>query len=264
MVPEAPLESTKFGLRPGGPGWFVVSARETAGGTRARSAHCDFEGKRRFPDFGININVLQPGQSLATYHRENAQEDFLVLAGECILIVDDEERKLKQWDLFHCPPQTEHVIVGAGKGPSVVLAVGARGRRRKGIVYPVSETALKHGAGVEKETTDPSKVYESRDWKRTLTRTAGYPICSAARRAIHSRRRRPACPAGRQTTTGPSDLRRERRLLKHSTYASVLEEGVRGGTGFTRETSERQRAKCLSRGRGRRRRSGPSRCSRSA
>jgi uncharacterized cupin superfamily protein len=169
VVPEAPLESTKFGLRPGGPGWFIVSAREIRWrDTGQLGMYCDFEGKRRFPDFGININVLQPGQSLATYHRENAQEGFLVLAGECVLIVEDEERPLEQWDFFHCPPQTEHVIVGAGDGPSVVLAVGARGRRRKGLVYPVSEVALRHGAGVKKETTDPSEVYESySDWKRT-------------------------------------------------------------------------------------------------
>ena len=92
---------------------------------------------------------------MGLYHRENAQEDFLVLAGECLLIVEGEERKLKTWDFFHCPPGTEHIIVGAGKEPAVVLAVGARGRRRKGLVYPVSEAALKHKAGVEKETTRP-------------------------------------------------------------------------------------------------------------
>jgi uncharacterized cupin superfamily protein len=120
--------------------------------------------------------VLQPGQSLAMYHRENAQEDFLVLAGECVLIVEDEERPLKQWDFFHCAPQTEHVIVGAGDGPSVVLAVGARGRRRKGLVYPVSKTALKHGAGVEKETTDPSEAFESySSWKRTAYQDGWLP-----------------------------------------------------------------------------------------
>ena len=169
MVPEAPLESTKFGLRPGGPGWFIVSAREIRWrDTGALGRYCDFEGKRRFPDFGINISVLQPGQSLAMYHRESTQEGFLVLAGNCLLIVEDEERPLEQWDFFHCPPQTDHVIIGAGDGPSVVLAVGARGRRRKGLVYPVSEVALKHGAGVEEETTDASEVYEGySDWKRT-------------------------------------------------------------------------------------------------
>ena len=84
---------------------------------------------------------------MGLYHRENAQEDFLVLAGECLLIVEGEERKLKTWDFFHCPPGTEHIIVGAGKEPAVVLAVGARGRRRKGLVYPVSEVATEAQGG---------------------------------------------------------------------------------------------------------------------
>jgi uncharacterized cupin superfamily protein len=168
VVPEAPLESTKFGLRPGGPGWFVVSAREMRWrDTGSLGKFCDFEGKRRFPQLGINLNVLQPGEPMGLYHRENAQEDFLVLAGECLLLVDGDERVLKTWDLFHSPPGTEHVIVGAGSGTSVVLAVGAR-LRRKGLVYPVSETALEHGAGVKEETTDPSEAYGSfADWKRT-------------------------------------------------------------------------------------------------
>ena len=169
MVPEAPLESTKYGLRPGGQGWFVVNAREIRWRDTGRLGFfCDFEGKRRFPQLGININVLRPGQPMSTYHRENAQEGFLVLSGTCLLIVEGEERELKTWDFFHSAPQTEHVIIGAGNGPAVVLAVGARGRRRKGIVYPVSKAALKHDAGVKKETTDPSEAYESfSDWKRT-------------------------------------------------------------------------------------------------
>jgi uncharacterized cupin superfamily protein len=177
VVPEAPLESTKFGLRPGGPGWFIVSAREIRWRDTGRlGVYCDFEGKRRFPDFGINVNVLQPGQSLAMYHRENRQEGFLVVVGECVLIVEDEERALKQWDFFHCPPQTEHVLVGAGTGPSVIVAVGARGRRRRGLVYPVSEAALEHGAGVTEETTDPSEAYARySDWKRTTYRGGWLP-----------------------------------------------------------------------------------------
>ena len=120
---------------------------------------CCFEGKRRFPQLGININVLQPGQRLGMYHRENAQEGFLVVAGTCLLIVEGEERELKTWDFFHCPPRTEHVVVGAGDAPAVVVAVGARGRGRKGIVYPVAEAALKHAACVERETTEPSEAY---------------------------------------------------------------------------------------------------------
>ena len=81
-----------------------------------------------------------------------------MLAGTCLLIVEDEERRLEAWDFFHCPPQTEHMIVGAGDGPAVVLAVGARGGR-KGLVYPVSEAARKHGVSVEKETTKPAEAY---------------------------------------------------------------------------------------------------------
>jgi uncharacterized cupin superfamily protein len=169
VVPEAPLEMTKFGLRPGGEGWFVVNAREIRWrDTGGLGAFCDFEGKRRFPDLGINLNVLQPGQPMGMYHRENTQEAFLVLSGTCLVIVEGEERQLETWDLFHSPPGTEHIIVGAGTGPAVVLAVGARGRRRKGLVYTVSEAALKHGAGVETETTSASEAYGAfKDWKRS-------------------------------------------------------------------------------------------------
>jgi uncharacterized cupin superfamily protein len=102
--------------------------------------------------------VLAPGQSLGMYHRENGQEGFLVLGGRCILVVEGEERELKTWDFFHCPPQTEHMIVGAGDEPAVVLAVGARGRR-KGLVYSVSKAARKHGVSVKKETTKSAEAY---------------------------------------------------------------------------------------------------------
>jgi uncharacterized cupin superfamily protein len=168
VVPEAPHRETKYGLAPDGEGWFVVNARDARWrDTGPLGLYCDFEGKRRFPQLGVNLNILQPGQPLATYHRENAQEAFLVLAGTCLLIVEGEERELRTWDFFHCPPQTEHVIVGAGDGPAVVLAVGARGIGRKGLVYPVSEAALKHGAGVETETTKPAEAYGGfASWKR--------------------------------------------------------------------------------------------------
>ena len=158
-VPEAPLRSTKYGLVPEGDGWFVLNARET----RWRDygplgANCDFEGKRPFKQLGINLNVLDPGEPMSMYHRENNHEGFLVLAGECLLIAEGEERPLKAWDYFHCPGGTEHTIVGAGRGPSVVLAVGARGGR-KGIVYRVADTALKHGAGAEHETRKSAEAY---------------------------------------------------------------------------------------------------------
>jgi uncharacterized cupin superfamily protein len=158
-APEAPLRATKYGLAPDGDGWFVLNARES----RWRDygplgTACDFEGKRSFKQLGINLNVLEPGQPMSIYHRENNQEGFLVLAGECLLIVEGEKRPLKAWDFFHCPGGTAHVIVGSGKGRAVVLAVGARGGR-KGLVYPVAAAAVELGAGVEQETTKPAEAY---------------------------------------------------------------------------------------------------------
>ena len=160
MTTEAPLRRTKFGLAPDGEGWFVVNAREIRWRAWERlGVYCDFEGKKRFRQLGVNVSVLQPGESLGRYHRENAQEDFLVVSGRCVVIVEDEERELRAWDFFHSPPGTAHMIVGAGDGPAVVVAVGARGRRPKGLVYPVSEVASKHGVSVAEETKDPSEAY---------------------------------------------------------------------------------------------------------
>ena len=158
-VPEATPRETKYGLAYEGDGWFVLNARET----RWRDygplgAACDFEGKRPFKRLGINLNVLEPGEPMSVYHRENHQEGFLVLAGECLLVVEGQERPLRTWDYFHCPGGTAHVIVGAGDGPAVVLAVGARGGR-KGIVYLVDSVAIAHGAGVEQETTRSAEAY---------------------------------------------------------------------------------------------------------
>jgi uncharacterized cupin superfamily protein len=158
-VPEAPLRSTKFGLVADTDGWFVVNARDS----RWRDygplgVSCNFEGKRSFKQLGINVNVLKPGEPLGMYHREKHQEGFLVLSGECLLIVEDEERRLVAWDFFHCPGGTVHVIVGAGDGPAVVVAVGARGGR-KGLLYPVADVALRHGAGVEEETNQYAQAY---------------------------------------------------------------------------------------------------------
>jgi uncharacterized cupin superfamily protein len=159
-VPEAPLRETKFGLVADVDGWFVVNAREARWREKdAFGIWCDFEGKRPFRQLGFNISILGRGQSFGYYHRENAQEDFLVLSGTCLLIVEDEERELKAWDFVHCPPGTNHMIVGAGDEPAVVLAVGARGLGRKGIVFVPSEVAKKHGVSVEKETTKPAEAY---------------------------------------------------------------------------------------------------------
>ena len=59
---------------------------------------------------------------------------------------------------MHFPPGTEHILIGAGDGPCTFLAVGAR-NTPDGIVYPVSELALRHSAGVTTETTKPDEAY---------------------------------------------------------------------------------------------------------
>ncbi len=161
MVPEAPLERTGHGAFPAGEGWFVVNARETGWfESDGLGFFAPFEGENaRFAQLGINLNILRPGEPSCMYHGEDAQEDFLVLAGECVLIVEGQERPLRTWDFVHCPPWTEHVFVGAGDRPCLLLAVGHREKGR-GLRYPVNEVALKHGAGVEKETNDPNEAYE--------------------------------------------------------------------------------------------------------
>jgi uncharacterized cupin superfamily protein len=122
-------------------------------------ATCEFDKHReRFGEFGINLTVLRPGQPMTMYHREGGQEGFLVLRGECVLLVEDQEVPLNPWDYFHCPPEVPHAILGAGDGTSLVLAVGNRVGPDV-ILYPRSETALKHGAGVEDETPHSTEAY---------------------------------------------------------------------------------------------------------
>jgi uncharacterized cupin superfamily protein len=158
-MPEAPLRETKYGLVADVDGWFVVNAREARWRERERLGRwCDFEGKRPFRQLGFNISILQPGESIGRYHREAHQEAFLVLSGTCVLVVEGKERKLRAWDFFHSPPGTEHMIVGAGTGPSVIVAVGARGGRT-GLVYTVSDVAAKFGVSVSEETTKPAEAY---------------------------------------------------------------------------------------------------------
>ena len=173
MVPESRRESTDHGLVPEGDGWFVLNAREARWyDGDGRAALCVFEREiGDFPQLGINLNVLQPGETMAMYHWEADQEDFLVLAGEALLIVEGEERPLRQWDFVHCPAGTKHVVVGAGDAPAVVLAVGARDRSTGPDWggYTVDEAAIRHGAGVEQETTDQKQAY-ARFSKREPTR----------------------------------------------------------------------------------------------
>ena len=162
MVPEAKLERTEHGLVPQGDGWFVINARDAVWRPcEGRGVYCRFEGEPEFSQVGIHLVSLQPGEPMAMYHWEADQEDFLVLSGEALLIAEGEERPLRQWDFVHCPPEAKHVIVGAGEGNCLVLALGARDRSTGPDWggYSVDETALRHGAGVEQETSDPEEAY---------------------------------------------------------------------------------------------------------
>ena len=158
-VPEATLTKTELGLVPEGEGWFVVNARDV---TWIRSAErgqdTDLEGRQEFTQLGFRVHVLLPGQRNGMYHRELGQEDFLVVSGESVLVIEGQERRLKAWDFVHCPPWTHHVFVGAGDGPCVIVMVGSRAGGFE-VVYAVNDVAAKHGASVLEETSKPDEAY---------------------------------------------------------------------------------------------------------
>jgi uncharacterized cupin superfamily protein len=170
------MNATPGGLEPGGAGWFVVNANDTCWWrSDAFGMSCPFEAdEQRFPQLGINLHVLEPGKPNCMYHGEDVQEDFLVLHGECLLLIDGQERPLRAWDFVHCPPWVEHVFVGAGDGPCVVLMVGSRPDQN--VVYPESDLARRHGAGVERQTDSAAQAYAPfPKWERTRPDDARLP-----------------------------------------------------------------------------------------
>ena len=163
-VQEASSEETPYGRYVTSEGWFVVNLTDALAVRNEEKGGAMYPLEPRespFGDFGARVRVVWPGDPNALYHAEGAQEGFLVLSGECTLIVEEEERPLRQWDFVHCPAETKHVVVGAGEGRCVVLAVGARDRSTGPDWggYTVDEVALKHGAGVEEETTEAEEAY---------------------------------------------------------------------------------------------------------
>ncbi len=173
MTPEAPLERTEHGLIAAGEGWFVLNAREARWFKHeGRGVTPALQGRGDFPQVALGLCLLAPGEPMSMYHWETDQEDFLILSGEALLIIEGEERPLRRWDFVHCPPGTKHVIVGAGEFPCTVFAVGALEHHTTGSrvddtlqgapdwgAYTVDEAALRHGAGVENETTDADEAY---------------------------------------------------------------------------------------------------------
>jgi uncharacterized cupin superfamily protein len=163
-VPEAPLQDDGHGRSAAGPGWFVVNLAETAGRRSERTGtYSDAEGSERFAEFGFGVHILWPGQPNGLYHEESNQEEFVVLSGECILIVEEQERRLGPWDHFHSPAGTRHILVGAGDGPCAILMAGSR-KPDQTIFYPESEVAARHGASAAEATSLPREAY--RDFPR--------------------------------------------------------------------------------------------------
>ena len=171
MVDEARLEEVGSGLAPVSPGWFVVNVTDAAWVRNdAFGARCVFEGSPRvlaerpdvepqmFAGAGFTLAVLEPGKPTGMYHAESAQENFLVLAGTCLLLIDEQARPLSTWDFVHCPAGTRHVFVATSEEPCVVFMTGVR-PEGKTILYPLSATARAHGAGVETETGAPREAY---------------------------------------------------------------------------------------------------------
>jgi uncharacterized cupin superfamily protein len=171
IVAEAPLESTDTGLVQAGPGWFVVNAREARWRyAEGRGAVCPFGDDAEFAQVGVNLYVLAKGEAMGLYHWESNQEDFLVLSGEGLLLIEGQERRLRKWDLVHCPPQTNHIILGAGDEPCVVLAIGAREQHDdvEWGGYPVDELATRHSVGVSEETSDANEAYAELPHRRAV------------------------------------------------------------------------------------------------
>ena len=165
MVPEATLDDLGSGLQPASEGWFVVNVRDAQwltsedGEKQPSGSECAFESREHwFRQYGIRLHVLPPGQSNGMYHAESAQEDFLVLSGECTLLVEGREKTLRPWDFFHSPAGTEHIFVGAGDEPCVIVMVGSRANGFE-VVYAVNELAAKYDASVLEETSKPDDAY---------------------------------------------------------------------------------------------------------
>jgi len=165
MVNEARLEPVASGLAPVTPGWFVVNTAEAAWvAHESFGGVCIFESDdfvlRGRPDLteyvkphaGFTIRVVPAGQSSGGYHAESVQEDFLILSGECTLIIEEQERHLRTWDFVHCPPMTAHAFVATDDGPCVILATGNR-RDDLERIRPASDVALRHGAASEPNAT---------------------------------------------------------------------------------------------------------------
>lgn len=180
-VPEAALVETEAGLKPDGPGWFVVNLAHAAAIASPGAGYAftfepgepmSWANPDRFPHFGVNVQVLAPGEPASLYHAEDGQEAFLVLQGECVLVVEEQERRLRQWDFAHMAPGTAHVFAGTGTEPCAILMIGARNAGH-GVLYPASPLAARYGASAEHDTASPEEAYAG--WSMPVPARGAWP-----------------------------------------------------------------------------------------
>lgn len=160
---EARIDQTPVGRVPADEGWFVLNLAEIGWQTvPGGGTWCMFEPEgSRARKLGIGVHVLRPGETPGYYHAETEQEGFLVLSGECVAVVEGEERRMRAWDYLHCPPDTKHITIGAGDAPCAILMVGTRSADHS-IIYPVDPVAAKYRASVSRETDSPREAYADR------------------------------------------------------------------------------------------------------
>jgi uncharacterized cupin superfamily protein len=157
---EAPFEETEHGLVCTGDGWFLVNARDVRWReSKGRGVSSNFGGDTLFAQLGVGITVVGPNEPTTSYHWESNEEDFLVLRGGGIAILDGEEHRLRQWDAIHCPPGVVHAFVGGPEG-LVLFGVGARENPDAGS-YIADPLAARYGAAPERDTEDPREAYKS-------------------------------------------------------------------------------------------------------
>ena len=171
------MKDTEHGRTPDTEGWFTLNVADAMWLVNEKLGDaCVFENDEvNFSQMGYTLAVLQPGEPSGMYHREGDQEDFLVLSGECIAIIEGQERRLRAWDFVHCPGGTAHIFVGAGDGPCAIFMIG--GRAHSGSAeYLRDEAALRHGAGPEADTTQSKEAYAPFPSWRPGRPKSGWPV----------------------------------------------------------------------------------------
>ena len=74
--------------------------------------------------FGLNLILLQPGQTGRIHRHERQEEVYLVLAGELSLLIEGEEHRLATGGLARVAPSVRRQLVNRRPERLVLLALG--------------------------------------------------------------------------------------------------------------------------------------------